>query len=409
MRFLCAASDGALAGRDAGFMRDLVECDWYRQSFRPNWTLRADQKGRSWYSNTAGGHRISYGALSRVVGRKGDCLLTDDADDARKVWSEAERQIIHQWHDHAFGGRIADEKTSPHIIVGQRVHVDDLIGYNKRRGGWVELRLAEEYDPANRCTTPVWSDPRTVAGEWLRPSRFGPAEKADAIGRLGLDGYDSQHLQDPKESSGTWFDRGRLAGILPEIPMGTLAVRYWDTAATVGETSCETAGALVGTMPDGRFVIADMVHGKWQPVDRDMVTVATAHADRLRSGVTTHTTWIEQEPGASGVADVQSMVRKLAGFHAKGFKESGDKDVRARPLAAQWQSGNVLLVAGPWNEPFLAQLARVPGAQKGRDMVDAATGGFNRLTEKAGGDGHLGLPEPDQRFIGGDVPADVWH
>jgi len=395
LRFLCAASDGPLATRDALAHRDLVESEWYRNSFGPQWRLKIDQDQKTWFANTAGGHRISYSVNARVIGRKGDILLVDDANDAKKVHSQVERDSVVMWHDLAFSGRIADEKTSPHVVVGQRVHPGDLIGHLKKKGGWVELRLSEEYDQANHCNTPIWSDPRRIAGEWLRPSRFAEPEKADAIARLALDGYDAQHNQAPRESAGTWFDAANIAGFLPHPPVGTVAVRFWDTAAATGETACNTAGVLLGRTPDGRFILIDCEAGKWQPIDRDNAIVATAHADRRRSGVRVLGVWIEQEPGGSGLSDVQSIIRKLAGFPAFAWKETGDKDVRLRPFAGQWQSKNVLLCEGEWNAAYLAEMKTLPGGKK-RDRGDASAGAFNRLSETPTPTGSIGLPNPGQ-------------
>ncbi len=403
LRFLCAASDGPLATRDALAMRELIESDWYRQSFKPAWSLKVDQDQKTWFANTMGGHRISYSVNARVIGRKGDILLVDDANDAKKVHSQVERDSVIQWHDLAFSGRIADEKTSPHVVVGQRVHPGDLIGHLKKKGGWVELRLSEEYDPKNHCHTPLpWSDPRTTAGEWLRPSRFAGAEKRDAITRLAEDGYAGQHNQNPQESMGTWFDAANIAGILPYPPSGTVAVRFWDTAATTGEASCETAGVLIGKIPDGRYAVIDVAHGKWQPVDRNAAIKATAGADKRRQCVKVLSTWIEQEPGGSGVADVEAIIRELAGFYVLAWKESGNKDVRIKPFAGQWQSKNVVLIEGDWNAVYLAQMRTIPGGKK-RDMADGSAGAFNRLCEGGGGgfSPMAGLPNAGQANMHG--------
>jgi len=400
-RFLFAANEGQLATRDALGMRDLIESQWYQQSFRPKWQVRDDQDQRTWFTNTAGGHRISYSVNARVTGKKGDILVVDDANDAKKVHSEAERESTNQWFDVAFSGRMADEKSSPIVVIGQRLHPRDLIGHLKKKGGWTELRLSEEYDPDSRCETPLWSDPRTVKGEFLRPTRFGPAEKVDAIARLGPDGYECQHNQDARESAGTWFDPANIGGFLPYPPAGTVAVRYWDTAASEGETACETAGVLIGKIPDGRFAVLHVEHGRWLPVERNMAIKATAYADKKRPGVKMLSTWIEEEPGASGVSDVQAIIRQLAGIYVLGWKETGDKDVRIRPFAAQWQSKNVLLCEGEWVAAYLEQMKTIPGAKKLRDMADASAGAFNRLTEGPAGSGSLakGLPTAKQATI----------
>jgi hypothetical protein len=101
-RFLFAANDGPLATRDALAMRELIESDWYRRAFAPAWVLKDDQDVKTWYANTAGGHRISYSVSARVTGKKGDILVVDDANDAKKVWGEAERKAVIDWHDTEF-------------------------------------------------------------------------------------------------------------------------------------------------------------------------------------------------------------------------------------------------------------------------------------------------------------------
>ncbi|QJX01245.1 Phage terminase, large subunit [Frigoriglobus tundricola] len=226
VRFLVAANDGPLATRDALAMRSLVESDWYTEHFRSpksvagEWKLAPDQAEKTWFVTTKGGHRISYSVNARVTGKKGDVLIVDDANDARKVHSKAERDNVIRWHDDAFSGRMADEKTSPEVIVGQRTHKDDLIGHCLRKPGWVQLRLPERYNPDRRCVTPIGhSDPRTAIGELLRPARFGEKEVADRIGTLGSVGFLTQHDQEPPEHvdgnrfKKHWFrDRWQLRG-----------------------------------------------------------------------------------------------------------------------------------------------------------------------------------------------------
>ncbi len=206
VRFLVAANDGPLATRDALAMRSLVESDWYTEHYRSagavagEWALAPDQAEKTWFVTTKGGHRISYSVNARVTGKKGDVLIVDDANDARKVHSKAERDNVIRWHDDAFSGRVADEKKSPEVIVGQRTHKDDLIGHCLRKPGWTQLKLPEEFDPTDRCVTGIgYADPRAAYGELLRPERFGPAQVTDRINTLGSVGFHTQHNQKPSE------------------------------------------------------------------------------------------------------------------------------------------------------------------------------------------------------------------
>ena len=59
--------------------------------------------------------------------------------------------------------------------------------------------------------------------------------------------------------------------------------------------------------------------------------------------------------------------------------ETGSKPVRATPLAAQAEAGNVKLVKGAWNAQFIDELCAFDkGAHD--DDVDAASGAFGQST-----------------------------
>lgn len=66
----------------------------------------------------------------------------------------------------------------------------------------------------------------------------------------------------------------------------------------------------------------------------------------------------------------------------KTVAETGSKEARAEPMAAQWQAGNFDLVYGPWNEEYLLQLENFPDG-KFKDMVDASANGFAEIEASA--------------------------
>ena len=69
----------------------------------------------------------------------------------------------------------------------------------------------------------------------------------------------------------------------------------------------------------------------------------------------------------------------MSGFDVVARLESGSKQSRAEPMAAQWQHGMFDLVAGEWNEAYLNQLESFPDS-KWKDMVDASSSAFNEIT-----------------------------
>ena len=70
----------------------------------------------------------------------------------------------------------------------------------------------------------------------------------------------------------------------------------------------------------------------------------------------------------------------MAGFDIVARPETGSKETRATPYAAQWQAGNVDLLIADWNEMYLLQLEAFP-IGKFKDKVDASANGFAELEE----------------------------
>lgn len=203
IRWLFAANEGDLATRDSTACRDLIQSDWYRQHF-PGVQIVSDQNVKTWYRNSARGHRQALTVNSSVTGKKGDILVVDDPNDAKHVESEADRKAVTRWWG-AFYNRVNDYKTGRRVVIGQRTHQGDLQGVC-REAGFEELCITEEFEPhRSRATVLGWTDPRTQEGEWLRPERFGPDQKKEAIATLGSAGYRAQHQQDPQSLEGYRF------------------------------------------------------------------------------------------------------------------------------------------------------------------------------------------------------------
>ena len=68
----------------------------------------------------------------------------------------------------------------------------------------------------------------------------------------------------------------------------------------------------------------------------------------------------------------------MAGFIFDGDLPSGSKRVRTEPVASASERGLVKLVAAPWNEPFLQEMASYPIGLK--DQADALAGAYMKLT-----------------------------
>ena len=184
-----------------------------------------------------------------------------------------------------------------------------------------------------------------------------------------------------KAAAGLFFKRTQLGDILDKVPIDVVRwVRCWDLAATEKDTTSGdpafTAGVLIGKRKNGRYIIADVINKQMAAADVRKTIKLTAQSDKAKySRVRTR---LPKDPGQAGKEQAESYIKFLAGFDVVTVAETGSKEARAEPMAAQWQAGNFDIMYGDWNEEFLHQLENFPDS-KFKDMVDAAANGFAEL------------------------------
>ena len=183
-----------------------------------------------------------------------------------------------------------------------------------------------------------------------------------------------------KPSGGLYFKRTQVGGYLSVVPNDVIFwTRTWDLAATSEDEKGEpayTAGVLMGKRKNGRYIVADVVNLRLSANDVRQTIRLTAQKDEVKyKRVRVR---IPQDPGQAGKDQAQQYVKWMAGFDIKAVLETGSKEARATPFAAQWQAGNVDLLIADWNEMYLNQLELFP-IGKFKDMVDASANAFAEI------------------------------
>ena len=185
-----------------------------------------------------------------------------------------------------------------------------------------------------------------------------------------------------KAAKGLFFPRSTLPELLDEVPNDvTKWVRAWDLAATdtdEGGDPAYTASVLLGKRKDGTYVLSDATNSRLKAEKVRALVKQCAVSDKAKYKRVKIRMSID--PGQAGKEQSQSYIKMLAGFSISAVKESGTKEARAEPFAAQWQAGNVSVVAGPWTEALLGQYESFPES-KFKDMVDAGSNAFNELEQ----------------------------
>ena len=183
-----------------------------------------------------------------------------------------------------------------------------------------------------------------------------------------------------KRCPGIYFKRSMFS-VVEDMPAHKIkrSIRFWDRAATVphdGNPDPDwTAGVRLGLLDDGRYIVQHVEHFRSNPDTVYTRIRNTAESDGKKTEV-----GLAEDPGQAGKVDATFLTRKLAGFIVHLVRESKNKALRAGPVASQAECGNILLMRGPWNETFLAELESFTGDDKGHDdMVDGLSGAFNKL------------------------------
>ena len=183
-----------------------------------------------------------------------------------------------------------------------------------------------------------------------------------------------------KPAAGLYFKRTQLRAILDDVPLDVVSwARAWDLAATSEDEGGEpayTAGVLLGKRKDGTYVVADVINVRMAANEVRQLIKLTAESDRAKHKLV-HIR-LPKDPGQAGKDQAQNYIKFLSGFAVKAVAETGSKEARAEPVAAQWQAGNFDMVSGAWNDMYLSQLESFP-MSRFKDMVDATSAAFREL------------------------------
>lgn len=362
--FIHASYSATLATKNSVQIRDMVQHEAYRAIF-PEVVL--SEEAKSHWKTTQGGVMYAAGAGGTITGFGagkhrdgfGGAIIIDDPHKADEARSETMRQNVIDWFQNTIESRTNTPDT-PIIIIMQRLHEQDLAGWLLHGGNgeaWENLCL-----PAIQTDgTPLWAAKHTL-------------DKLQQMERAAPYMFAGQYMQRPAPLDGGIFKPDAIARIAA-LPSGHIRwVRAWDLASTADDGDY-TAGALLGALPDGRFVIKHIVRGQYGAHERDALLLNTAQSDKREVRIS-----IPQDPGAAGKAQVLYLTKQLAGFAVSSSPESGDKVTRAEPFAAQVNVGNVLLLDDEtWDSAALIAEMRLFPNGKHDDQIDALSRAFNEL------------------------------
>ena len=232
------------------------------------------------------------------------------------------------------------------------------------------------FDPAARLVVGarLLSGGAVLARAALWPERY-PVEALERIRAVNPRAFEALYQGNPTPREGALFLVSRLGYASPaEVPPMVRLVRRWDMASTKGGDY--TVGVLMGTDENGRFWVLDVVRAQFEPDARNRLILETAWRDGQGVSIVG-----PEDPGAAGKDAALAFARNLSGFSVRSVRETGSKELRADPYAAQVNASNVTLVRGAWNSAYVEELRQFPAGAHD-DQVDASSGAFSELSSR---------------------------
>jgi predicted phage terminase large subunit-like protein len=244
------------------------------------------------------------------------------------------------WHWFAddFLSRFAE--VSAMLMICTRWHVDDVLGrylIKEPNARIVSFPAIAEQDEKHR-----------LRGQALFPQVKSLAFLLERRKIMSKASWESEYQQNPFIVGG---------GVIPVDKAGT--------EGGDGACTCFLLMHDLGRDQVPRFVIEDVIRGRWSALEREQRLRQTAELKRasFKPRYVNFKVVVEQEPGSGGKESVEATIRNLSGFSVLPDKVTGSKEVRAEPFVAQVQGGNVGLIAGPWVKTFLEEAEPWPASK----------------------------------------------
>lgn len=368
--FIHASYSKRLAATNTYAVRSIMQHEEFQRIFDTT-SLMEDSKAKDEFRTRQGGIVYATGSDGTITGYGAGgmgrgfagAIIIDDPIKPDEAMSDTIRDGVIEWFQNTMESRKNSQDT-PIIVIMQRLHERDLSGWLLDGGN------GEKWD---HLLVPAINE----NNESFWPEQF-PIEDLHRMEEASPYVFAGQYMQSPRPRSGGDFQVSHIQ-VVESFPPDLKMTRGWDLAGTTKKRSDYTASVKLGICKSGYVWILDVDRFKGAPDDVERAITQKAEIDSRDTFFS-----LPQDPGQAGVAQVSTLSKRLSGKSFEFTPESGDKQVRASPLAAQINVGNVRMIKAPWNQEFLQELSMFPtGAHD--DMVDAASRAYNSAINKRAG------------------------
>jgi predicted phage terminase large subunit-like protein len=309
------------------------------------------------------GYRLATSVDGTLTGRGGDILIIDDYLKPNDALSDIKRASANNWFFNTALSRLDDKQNGAIVIVGHRLHVDDLIGTVIRSSDdWrlLSLPAIAEEDQSVQIGDELFHHRR--AGEALHPEREPRHVLESTRSQVGADTFEPQYQQNPMPRGGAMIRRDWVLEYeqLPRRTSSSVVIQSWDTASHLGESNARSA-CTTWLFDENKYYLMDGLVGQFDYV------VLKEHAVSLARLHKPGTILIED----TGVGTALIAELKKAGLPAVPVKPEQDKKTRLSIQVPKFANGQVFFPKQkPWRAEVVSELFAFPYGRYD-DIVDS--------------------------------------
>ena len=361
-RVIVASYSDILSMKHSTDCRLVVSSRWFRDTFK-DFEINPLQNEKHKFATTQNGYRFATSVGGSLTGEGGDILIVDDPHNPQQVMSEKYRSKTLEWFSNTFVSRLNDKKNGAIIIVMQRLHPNDLVGYllDKDDNDWRVLSI-----PAVAEEDCIYSingfEKYREKGDILHPSREGAKEIERIKKDMGSYIFAAQYQQKPVVKEGSMIKDKWLQRYAKNIIPSKTYLSF-DTAIKTGAKNDPTVCTVWGELDNNLYLLE--VYREW-----------LEYPDLKRKTIELIKKWKPElvliEDKASGQSLLQDL-RKEIKTPLIGIKVSKDKVTRLASVSPFFEGGRVFLpTESNWLADYEIELFGFPFCEHD-DQVDSTS------------------------------------
>lgn len=362
-RIVSVSYSDALAKTHSNDFRRVITDPLYQAVFP---RMRVSKDTDTEIHTTLRGRRYATSIGGTLTGRGGNLFIIDDPLKPGDSESETTRERVIEWYRSTLVTRPDDKQAARIVLVMQRIHVDDLVGYLTDSGaGFEVLNLPAIAQSTSTYELGGGRIHVREKGDLLHPAHESVEVLRELKKSMGTMAFSAQYQQAPEPAGGKIIKRKMLKyySEVERLPTDRL-VLSWDIALSEREAGDYSVGVVLLNRGETYYVL-DVVRGQF-PFDKLKDKII---AMKKRNGNVP--LLIEESPISHG------LIQNLREQRINVVDIKPDRDKRSRVISQidLFEGGSVLLPKqAPWLDAFVSELLSFPGRHD--DQVDALTQGL---------------------------------